>query len=233
MRIRWCFLCLFCLSSSLHSAGPVLHLWVAERFCKICGITDNDILQGIIVGTEFPDIRYLTHELRNLTHPLVSDISEILQSQTPFEVGMKLHAWLDVIRENFIEPEVYAAITRYAEGHSAALLKFIEEEMLGDIYDGRQCLFYFDKVLPEEIIFTDEKTIHKWHAMIQWTISIRPSWLLWAQSYRGSAFGISTNTLYNWSYLLPELKQEPIFKNHLNTLLEYIEMELRLAFQSN
>ena len=53
--------------STLFAAGPMLHLWVAERFCEICNISNKDVLQGIIVGAEFPDIRYMTHDPRTLT----------------------------------------------------------------------------------------------------------------------------------------------------------------------
>lgn len=211
----------------LFSAGPVLHLWTAERFCEINEIRNEGILKGIIVGTEFPDIRYITHAPRELTHPVILDIGEISQSTTPFETGMKLHAWLDLVRENFIPQEVYDAVAPHAEGFSATLLKFIEEEILADFYDGRQWSSYFDNVLPEELAFASVETVFKWHGIIQWTMAVRPSWLLWAQSYRGPAFGVSADALYNWSYLLPELRRKPIFQQYMQALLTHIEAELQ------
>ncbi len=51
---------------------------------------------------------------------------------------MKLHVWVDVMRENFIASKVYDAVAPHAEQFSATLLKFIEEEILADFYDGRQ-----------------------------------------------------------------------------------------------
>ena len=139
-------------------------------------------------------------------HPTVYDINEIYQSKTPFEAGVKLHVWLDNIREKFIPQEGYDEVTPHAEGFSATLLKFIEEKILSDFYDGRAWSFYFDKVLPEELSFTKEESVSKWHGIIQWTMWVRPSNLLWAQSYRGPLFGVSANTLYNWSYLLPPIQ---------------------------
>ncbi|NGX60142.1 MAG: hypothetical protein KR126chlam3_01308 [Chlamydiae bacterium] len=222
-----CFLgCLVCHLSSLFSAGPILHLWVAERFCEIYGIDDPDVLQGIFIGSEYPDIRYIVNFPRNLTHPTVVNFQEVTQSANPFELGMKLHSWLDFTRENFIDQTIYTVISSYEDHHAATLLKFIEEEILADFYDGRKWSFIFDKVMPEELIITPEEAVLKWHGMIQWTMSFRPSWLLWAQSYRGNAFGLSTETLYNWSYLIPELKQKPLFQNYLNALLEHLEAQL-------
>jgi hypothetical protein len=227
MGHRFIASCLLLLCSSLFSAAPILHLWTADRFCEISGITDADTVRGVIVGTEFPDIRYLTRAERDLTHPVIIDIAEVYHSKTPFEMGMKLHAWLDIVRENFIRKEVYDAIEPFAEGHPATLLKFIEDEMLADFYDGRPFSCCFDKLLPEELLFAGEEVVTKWHQTIQWTMSARPSWLLWAQSYRGPAFGLSAATLYNWSYLIPELKQQLIFKVHLYTLLDYIEKQIK------
>ena len=140
---------------------------------------------------------------------------------------MKLHAWVDITRENFVTPEIYEAVSPYAEGFPATLLKFIEEEIMADFYDGRRWAFYLDKVLPEELVFINEEVILKWHRIVQWTMILRPSWLLWAQSYRGPSFGVPARTLYNWSCLLPELKKRPIFQNYLQDLLRHLEDELR------
>lgn len=226
--IKSLVICLSFSVTSLFAAGPLLHLWVAERFCLSQGISDPHVIREIMVGSEFPDIRYISHLSRELTHPIVCDIKEINQSGSAFEKGMKLHAWFDVMRENLVSPEVYDEVALYAEGHSATLLKFIEEEMLADFYESSRWSEYFDEVLPGERLFIEEGVINKWHYMVQWTLSVRPSWLLWAQSYRGQAFGVSADTLYRWSYLLPELKQKEIFVNHLHKLLASVEAELKV-----
>src|ERR1700722_14234289 len=196
-----CVLVFVCFTTSLFGAGPTLHLWVAERFCQLHGITDEEVLQKIVVGTELPDIRYITRKAREITHPYILNIDEVCQSKTPFELGMKLHAWLDITRENFIAPQVYEAIFPHAEGFSATLLKMIEEEILADHYDGRKWSYYFDHTVSEELDFANEDEILRWHTLIQWTMAVRPSWLLWAQSYAGPAFGVPASVLYKWCYL--------------------------------
>ncbi len=232
MIIKWLLFFLVCSFGSLFSAGPIVHLWVAERFCEIYSITDRSNIKEIIVGSEFPDIRYITRDSRSCTHPDTLDIQEVLQGRTPFEVGMKLHSWVDVMREKFISSQVYEAIAPYAEGFPATLLKFIEEEIIADFYDGRQWSFCLDEVLPEELKFTNREMICKWHGMVKWAIFVRPSWLLWGQSYRGSAFGVPINTLYNWSHLLPQLKCTLVFRHHLYSLLSHLEEELKKALEN-
>jgi hypothetical protein len=226
---------LLCLSvillsiSSVFSAGPVFHLWTGEKFCDALSIPKGQERAAILVGTEFPDIRYMAHFPRNLTHPVVLDVRDILTGKTPFEIGMRIHSWLDYTRENRISKEVYDALAPYSEdqGQRVHLLKMVEEEILADIYDGRPCSAYFDSIHSEELAYADEQMIWNWHSYIQWSLALRLSWALWAQSYRGDAFGLTAQTLYNWSYLLPKLKEQPIFKNHLYQLLEHIESELQ------
>jgi hypothetical protein len=225
---RLCCLSLFLsFSSALFSAGPMFHLWVAEKFCEIHNIDDIEVVKEIIIGTEFPDIRYIIPIPRASTHARISDIREVYQSKTPFECGMKIHAWLDIVRESLVDKSIYAAVVSYSEGQSPTFIKLIEDEMLADFYDGQRWAFCFDRVLEEELAYTTEEAICKWHKFIQLNLSFRSSWLLWAQSYRGPAFGVSKKTLYDWSFVLPELKDSLIFRKHLYALLGHIERELQ------
>jgi hypothetical protein len=216
------------------SAGPLLHLWVADKFCQAYGICDEALIKEILVGTEFPDIRYITHESRGHTHPIVASLDDVCRSSSGFACGMKLHAWLDVVREKFICTDVYGAIADQSAGHPHTLLKWIEEEILADYYDAGRWLSCFNEVLPEELAFTQEASIAKWHWMIQCSLSIRPSWLIWAHSYIGSAFGIDASTLYEWSYELPHWKQNRLFREHLIDLTHWIEKQFEkhlISFQ--
>lgn len=203
-----------------------MHIWVAKRFCDVYEIPAEEVKE-LLVGTEFPDIHYITPLSRQSTHPIVSDIQDIYDSSTPFEKGMKLHAWLDVVREAFISPQVYEAVGLYSEGFSATLLKFIEEEIFSDFYDPGRWSFCFDISHLAELAITSEESIVKWHEILKWTFAVRPSWLLWMQSYKGAAFGVPADVLYRWSYLLPKLKDEPLFRSHCMRLLEHVSQELR------
>lgn len=226
MAFRWLFFVILWPFCEGFCAGPMTHLWVAERFCEIHNITDPRIVQHILLGTEYPDIRYITKRARELTHPNVLDIYEVVKCDSPFEAGIRLHAWVDHIREAYVSPEVYERITPYSEGRSSTLLKFLEEEMLADIYDGRRWSSYFNEVLEEEYSYAEQSEIEKWHWIIQWTMAVRPTNLLWARSYWNPLFGISVDTLYNWSYLILEFKKDPLFQKHMEGFLEMVEDEL-------
>ncbi len=221
MRFKtWFFLAFFQMGMA---AGPMMHLFLGEKYCSVSG--DSEERTGeFLVGTLYPDIRYVAHFPRELTHPLVSNLEEVKKCTSSFERGIQFHAWVDIVREEFVEKSgIYRTVTPYAHGHKATLLKFIEEEVLASFYDGRKWNFLFDQKLENERVFATDDQIEKWHTMIQYCMAYRPSWLIWGVSYfKSQAFGISDETLYEWSYLLPELAQEPIFQLHVKNLLAYL-----------
>lgn len=215
----------------LFSAGPITHLYLAERYCEIHVIQDEQWVHEFLIGNLFPDIRYLGHFPRELTHPNVIHLDEIQSIVNGFEAGMKFHAWIDLAREEFVEETgVYKSVIPLAEGHQATLLKLIEEEIMADLYDGRQWSFLFDQVQAEEREFgVSDDVIQSWHTILQYTMEYRPSWLIWSCSYyKEVAFGILNSTLYNWSYLLPKFADDPLFQNHVRKLLEHLEKNLAL-----
>ncbi len=225
MRIKaWLFLIFFQIGMA---AGPMTHLLLGEKYCFLSG--DSEEKTGeFLVGTLFPDIRYIAHFPRARTHPVVTDLREVVQSSSNFHAGIKFHAWIDIIREEFIEESgIYQAVMPYAKGHEATLLKFIEEEILADFYDGQKWSYLFDRIGENEKIFATDDQIGRWHFIIQYSMSYRLSWLIWGVSYfKSQAFGISDETLYEWSYLLPSLAQDSLFQSHVKALLAYIQEKM-------
>ena len=208
------------------AAGPMTHLYLGEKYCEALEIGEDagDFLRG----TLYPDIRYVAHFPRDLTHPPITDIKRIQKAPTPFHAGIEFHAWVDLVREEFVVSSgIYQAITSYAEGHEATFLKLLEEEVLAELYDGRKWSFLFDQCHAAEKTLATESEIEKWHTMLQYSMSYRPSWLIWGVSYfKDQLFGISNDTLYRWSYLLVELAREPLFRSHVLSLLAFIESKL-------
>ncbi|MEM7175717.1 MAG: hypothetical protein AAF443_07315 [Chlamydiota bacterium] len=214
----------------LFAAAPVMHMWVAEQFCSICNITDDTERQALMVGNQFPDIRYISNVSRESTHPSMSKIEDVTTCSSDFfTVGMNLHSWTDRVREDAIDKEIYKDIAPYANERGATMLKFIEDEVLAELYDGTQWRHYFNTILPQELTFTDQTTVSKWHRIIQANLSIRPSWLLWLHSYYDAKLGLSPAELYLWSYHISEFAQQDRFKDHVRSLLDHLELELQQA----
>ena len=210
--------------SSLCS-GPVTHLYLGELYCNARSIEDPAWIRDFLRGTLFPDIQYIGHISRERTHPQVSHLDEVDATEDPFEAGMKFHAWVDIKREAFVEASgIYALVASCDENQKAKFLKFIEEELLADLYDGRGWLPIFDEVAPEQRQFgLSDEIIWRWHNCLTVAIRFRPSWYLWGTSYyQEAAIGLSNDTLYNWSYLLVEHARDPLFQNHVDALIDHL-----------
>lgn len=211
--------------SCLDAAGPMTHLYFAEYFCKVHGIWNEKSVREFMVGTLFPDIRYIAHIPRESTHFPLQGLQDVLQEERPFYAGMKFHAWVDIIREEIVVSSgIYEAVSPHAEGRDATFLKFIEEEILADFYDGRKWSYCFDKSLVEERFFvSSDVTLARWHEILQYSMNYRPSWLFWAASYlRPTVMSIPSTTIYAWSYSLPKLAKEPRFQEHVKLMHEKI-----------
>lgn len=201
------------------------HLYLGEEYCLKRGYNEQETGE-FLVGTLFPDIRYIAHFPREKTHFDVKCFSEVWECSSPFFAGMKFHVWVDEVREAFVvESGIYERVIPYAEGKPATLLKFIEEEILD--YDGRKWSYLFGPSFDEERGYTNDEIIQKWHYIIWGCMNARPSWSLWGLSYlKAEAFGISNETLYRWSYHLPTLANDRVFIEYVGKLLLYIHEEM-------
>lgn len=213
---------------TLFAAGPMTHLYFAEKWAEQNPIASDEALRDFILGNLFPDIRYIANIPREWTHADVYSIDEVGASSTPFEGGMKLHAFVDMVREEFVERTgIYAYVIPYAEGYPATLLKFIEEEILADRFDGRRYSYCLDWIIEDEMrLGLTEDVVDHWHSRLRYCMNARPSWLLWFASGK-SHFGLPASVIYNWSYLLPKLAQESVFQRHVEEMLRHVETAIR------
>lgn len=216
------FLIVLLFFSNLYGAGPITHLFLGEEYCRIFRIEDEDHKRDFLIGTSFPDIRYITYFPRERTHFNVQSLKEVGESSSYFIAGMKFHAWVDKVREEFVVASgIYEKVAPYGEGRKETLLKFIEEEIID--YDGRKWRSIFGEVHEEEKAYASEELIQKWHTIILGALYARPSWPLWGYSWiKSQLFGISNQTLYNWSYLLSEYAKDPEFQGYVDDLLKHI-----------
>jgi len=208
--------------SSLYGAGPITHLFLGEEYCRIFRIEEETHQRDFLLGTSFPDIRYITHLPRERTHFNIQSLNEVTGSSSYFIAGMKFHAWVDEVREAFVVASgIYEKIEPYADGRKATLLKFIEEQIID--YDGRKWGHIFGEVLEEEKTFASEEQIQKWHTIAWGALYMRPSWPIWGYSWMKSPlFGVSDGMLCRWSYLLTEYAKDPEFQGYVEDLLKHI-----------
>jgi hypothetical protein len=74
--------------------AEVTHIIFADHFLKKYPKFER---ADFLVGTLFPDIRYLGVIAREETHPEVTNIDQVLGAYNSFDAGWKFHSYLDYI----------------------------------------------------------------------------------------------------------------------------------------
>ncbi len=155
-------------------AAPIAHIFCALIFLTSpdCPIKDK---KAFVVGTSFPDIRYVGHLKREQTHWLDLTIEDIKKEKNPFIAGMKFHSWIDETRERFVEKHnLYDCFTSSAI--KTTVLKFFEDTQLHEKVDWSEVIPYFDDIQKEEISFgITIDTINRWHKTLQEYFSQEPT----------------------------------------------------------
>lgn len=148
-------------------AGPITHIVLA---LQALALMPDKNPREFIVGTSFPDIRYLGVISREQTHLDNKPVSfdDVKQEQDSFKAGMKFHVLVDQVREReVVQHGLYAIVPR--SKFAGSVLKLHEDILLHKhLNDIALISSYFDDLVPQEKTFgIDEKYINAWHRMIQ------------------------------------------------------------------
>lgn len=154
-------------------AAPATHIVFAEAFLQTAPELSPDTF---IVGTSFPDIRYLGSIARETTHPQPQDLAAIRQGASAFASGVEFHNYIDIARNTYWEQsELYQQLPQSPYLQQA--LKFYEDTVLYDkLLDWPRVASYFKPVLDEEQAYgVAHDEILQWHDMLARYVSQRPS----------------------------------------------------------
>jgi hypothetical protein len=145
-------------------AGPVSHILYAEKAFAYF-LQDKDERQ-FIVGTLFPDIRYLKVISREATHFKNVRFEDVRAESDSFRAGMLFHSLIDVTREAYtIRHHAYAGLPN--SHHSTVALKICEDlQLYPRSQYWPQYINYLEDILPQEKGFCiPEEKLTEWHAM--------------------------------------------------------------------
>jgi hypothetical protein len=158
-------------------AGPVSHIIYALLILPLLPPTINH--KEFIIGTSFPDIRYLANIERKKTHiePVSWDI--VVNEPSSFRAGMLFHNLVDEVRAEYFAKEqtihlkssnklyrmIYPSVMKNAED---ALLYEKSNQWV-------EIVSTFDTILEEEKhLIPQEEIIKEWHRLIKSYCSQKP-----------------------------------------------------------
>lgn len=210
----------------LFSAAPVVHIYLAEKWMTLhCPNYSEVDRKAFLVGTLFPDIRYLGVISRSDTHELGVKLEDILNAKTPFFSGKKLHCYIDEQRENLVkEWKIYHKLPEMTHEQRATFLKLVEDEILFSKSDWKEARDALNKIEAEEMTYEIKgDDVQLWHAILIQYLSMRPSLVLFELGqFHQKYMNIPPDKTAEWSNeVINTSKKEDIQQYVLNLLAHF------------
>lgn len=193
------------LTSQLPAAAPVMHAYLAERFFRHFPKYNKEEKHAFMVGTLFPDIRYLGKVMRDETHCEHVSLEEVIAEPSPFMAGLKFHSYVDWVREDFvIENEMYRLLGTLSEDPQEMLylkLKLLEDEIVYPKRNWKEWVEALQEIHPEELNWGMElETIRKWHFLLTMCLTHPPSALIFLLTLANVSYlNIPAEQLAGWN----------------------------------
>ncbi len=147
-------------------ANQITHIVLSKRLSdELFGIVDQP---AFLLGTVFPDIRYLNVIERENTHYKNLSLSDVLTEKNSFIAGMKYHSLVDDVREKYmVDNDVYTLIP--SSRYITQALKTYEDELLYSKVSGWDSIVaYLNTVAPEELQLVEQiEKLRVWHSLMQ------------------------------------------------------------------
>lgn len=147
-------------------AAPIAHIFLALQILSgpLKGLFNE---KEFILGTSFPDIRYLNIIGRNNTHFDDVTFEQLKQERDSFKAGMLFHSFVDEQREQYVvEHNLYDLIPHFK--FMTQSLKFAEDILLCPLIDTSKFISYFDERVPQESTFNvSDENVQRWHLFLK------------------------------------------------------------------
>lgn len=224
MIVLLVYLLLACLPAS--AAAPITHAYCTERFLAYYPYAEEADNEAFMMGSQFPDIRYLCQLPRSETHFAPVTLAEILAEPSPFLAGMKFHSYVDIEREKFHENEgIYPFLQALHCVEPIMLLKLTEDEILFSLFSRDHWHGILEKIHPEERCFKiSDNVLMRWHRSISKTLALLPSvYLQMAIDQEHTLFNKPIETLEAMQREIGGLTTKAEIINHTLKLISHFE----------
>jgi len=135
-----------------------------------------------LVGTVFPDIRYVAKIDRKITHDF--DVSEeIAPNSSSFKVGMYVHSYVDEKREGILKKKSVYDLGLAKNWLFPTALKLVEDEIMYSKYHNwNEAVDALDTYYNEEYEYVPNKRIvEKWHNLNKRLFEAKPDAEAWRE----------------------------------------------------
>jgi hypothetical protein len=240
-KIHSLLLCLLItVGSSVSAAGPITHALLGYIWLEECGTqyTDAD-KKAFLIGTLFPDIRYLTHDTRESTHLGGISLKRVAEEPDPFTAGVKFHAWADDLREAYMHQRMEMAqkrkdqlegtLTDITSVLRSSFLKYLEDEIYFGDLDWHDLITFLRKLevtSPSKTI--SESTLKEWYALLVDQFELSPGVFFQQLGKEGKSYlDLPARTLTQWAKLLAHDAHNPVYQKHAADMLAFFKDKIK------
>jgi hypothetical protein len=218
------FVCLmFCMK--VFAASSLFHVVIAEKWLEAFEDYNEEQRRAFILGTIFPDIRYLAGLPRRATHERNLTIEEILEIENPFIKGMKVHSFVDEARVAYLCKSDILKLLDNVEDDKVLLLKMLEDEILFSMREKEDCevlCSYLQMIEEEELSFgIPLEVVQQWHQQHIGYFSLGPRRFFTKLLSKGRQYGaIPESTLQTSLRVFENFAEDEAMKNYIFCILE-------------
>lgn len=220
-------LCLLGFSTLSHASGPIMHAYLGLKWLEKYGTEyTQSQKRDFILGTLFPDIRYLGTIPRSKTHIETNSLQEVKAAKTAFEQGMRFHNYVDITRSRFLNKHaINQEIKKLPAKHRGIFVKLIEDQIAFSKADWETIKGYLAEITKDEEKYVDLSTITKWHVGLTFYFSAPPSTLLSQMSiFNQDVLMIDAATIALWGETVKEYGENKDFQSYVDSLIQGFQL---------
>lgn len=214
------------------AAGPYMHALVAEHYLDAQSPpVKSDDRELFIIGTIYPDIRYLGVIKRSETHVKSVSPQQIAEESGYFRQGMLLHSWVDEFRQSYIrKTNIKENLQEIPKRLQDSFLKILEDQILQEHYPLNDMPTLIANIPQEEKDSGIPMTaLTQWHAGLTVYFTLAPSLILSQLSFFDKGIlTLDAATVKEWSALLPVYAKKPEYQNYVVALMAAMDKALNL-----
>lgn len=212
------------LSFKLFAAAPAMHVTLGGKWLATFAPEYTEEEKKLfLLGTVFPDIRYLGVIRRDQTHYKGMTLEKVYAEQSPFIRGMLFHSFVDEFREHCVRKSgIEKMLKEVPRKQQGTFLKLLEDQILHSTYKWTEFKKFLISIPDDEKKFGLETTsLTQWHTGLSLYFTTTPSNILQQVSlFEQSILTLDAPTIKAWGTLLPKYAEDPQMQKHVAELLQ-------------
>lgn len=210
------------------AAAPIFHVYVAEKWMEMFEDYAEEERRDFVIGTLFPDIRYLGVIRREETHEVGLGIEDLLGTDDPFLKGKRLHAFVDETRVKLMcDLKVLDRLIDIPQEHQVTFVKFLEDAVLYSEGRWRGVCDDLESFMVSEKDGVQVPAWNRWHAILNDYFRLGPCQLLARLSEGNQGYlGVPPELIKKWAEILPHYAQREDVQKYVSDLLGGFEVVL-------